>query len=164
MKYTVAIITVSDSCSKGQREDLSGPCIKDIVEKQNFEVVSMEVVPDNSFTLQNYFRKHIFNRVNLILTTGGTGFSDKDITPEATQKVITKEAPGIAEAVRAHGMQYSNRSMLSRGICGIIQKSIILNLPGSPKAVSESLEFVLDPLTHAIDILTGNASNCARND
>lgn len=164
MKYKVAILTVSDSCSKGEREDLSGKAISKIMTEHGFEINNQDIVPDTAIAIQSALRKYVYVGVDLVITTGGTGFSPKDITPEATKTVIEKEAPGIAEALRANGMQYSDRSMLSRGICGIARKTIILNLPGSPKAVIEGLEFIISPLRHALDILVGKDSNCARTD
>ena len=101
--------------------------------------------------------------VNLILTTGGTGFSERDVTPEATRRVLDKLAPGISEAIRYYSLNITKRAMLSRGISGIRNKTLIINLPGSPKAVRESLEYILDSLDHGLEILTGKSSECARN-
>ena len=148
----VAIITSSDTGYRGEREDLSGPAIREIVEKNGYEVVSEDVLPDD--------RKMLSER--MILTTGGTGFSPRDITPEATEDIIDRRVPGIPEAMRAYSMTITKRAMLSRSTAGIRKKTLIINLPGSPKAVKESLEYIIDALGHGIEIMTGEAGNCAR--
>ena len=159
----VAIITSSDTGYRGEREDLSGPVIKEIMEKEGYEVVSMDILPDDQVMLAGKMQEIAdTGRAELILTTGGTGFSERDVTPEATEEVIERRVPGIPEAMRAYSMTITKRAMLSRATAGIRGKTLIINLPGSPKAVRESLEYIVDALGHGIEILTGEASNCAR--
>lgn len=159
----VAIITASDSGYRGEREDLSGPAAREIVEKAGYEVVSMDVLPDDQVMLAGKLQEIAdTGKAELILTTGGTGFSERDITPEATEEVIERKVPGIPEAIRAYSMTITKRAMLSRGTAGIRGKTLIVNLPGSPKAVKECLEYIIDALGHGIEILTGEASDCAR--
>lgn len=159
----VAIITSSDSGYRGEREDLSGPAIREIVEANGYEVVSMQVLPDDRMMLGEAMKKIADeNQAELILTTGGTGFSQRDCTPEATEDVIERRVPGIPEAMRAYSMQFTKRAMLTRAAAGIRKTTLIVNLPGSPKAVRECLEYIIDSLAHGIDILIGAGSNCAR--
>ena len=159
----VAIITASDSGYRGEREDLSGPAAREIVEKAGYEVVSMDILPDDQVMLAGKLQEIAdTGKAELILTTGGTGFSERDITPEATEEVIERKVPGIPEAIRAYSMTITKRAMLSRGTAGIRGKTLIVNLPGSPKAVKECLEYIIDALGHGIEILTGEASDCAR--
>lgn len=161
--YSVGIITSSDKGYAGEREDKSGEVIKEILKKSGFEVVKYIVLPDNKEMLEEEF-KYMCDKlnVNLILSTGGTGFSKRDITPEATKEIIEREAPGICEAIRAYSMQITKRAMLSRAVSGIRKDTLIVNLPGSPKACKEALDFVLDDLKHGIDILLGVTGECAR--
>ena len=159
----VAIITASDSGYRGEREDLSGPAAREIVEKAGYEVVSMDILPDDQVMLAGKLQEIAdTGKAELILTTGGTGFSERDITPEATEEVIERKVPGVPEAIRAYSMTITKRAMLSRGTAGIRGKTLIVNLPGSPKAVKECLEYIIDALGHGIEILTGEASDCAR--
>lgn len=161
--YTVGIVTSSDKGYAGEREDKSGSVIKEIVEAKGFEVVRYVVLPDEKEMLSEEF-KHMADDlgVNLVLSTGGTGFSVRDITPEATKMVIERETPGISEAIRYFSLQITKRAMLSRATSGIRKNTLIVNLPGSPKACKEALDFVLDDIKHGIDILLGSASECAR--
>jgi molybdenum cofactor synthesis domain-containing protein len=161
-KVTFAVITLSDSGYKGEREDLSGKKIIEICTNRGFFLSCYEVLPDEKNLLIEKLIELSNQKINLILTTGGTGFSDRDSTPEATKEVIEKEIPGIPEAIRNLSLKKTNRAMLTRGVCGIRKKSIMLNLPGSLKAVEECLSFVIDPLEHGIDILMGWDKNCAR--
>ena len=162
-KKRVAIIVSSDAGYRGEREDKSGPEIKRIVEENGYEVVSTVILPDEQEMLENEMKKIADeNLAELILTTGGTGFSPRDCMPEATLAVTERIVPGIPEAMRAYSMQFTKRAMLSRAAAGIRKQSLILNLPGSPKAVRECLEYVISELGHGIEILTGEASNCAR--
>lgn len=158
-----AIITASDSGYRGEREDLSGPAIREILEREGYEVISMEILPDDQVMLAGKLQEIADSeKAELILTTGGTGFSERDVTPEATEEVIERKVPGIPEAIRAYSMTITKRAMLSRATAGIRGKTLIINLPGSPKAVRESLEYIIDALGHGIEILTGEAGNCAR--
>lgn len=159
----VAIITASDSGYLGQREDLSGPVIQEIVEANGYEVVYAIMLPDDQEKLSEEMRKIADdNMAELIVTTGGTGFSGRDCMPEATIAVIERSVPGIPEAIRAFSMQFTKRAMLSRAAAGIRKHTLIVNLPGSPKAVRESLEYIIGELGHGLEILSGEASNCAR--
>ena len=159
----VAIITSSHTGYRGEREDLSGPAIKEIVEREGYEVVSMDILPDDQVMLAGKMQEIADKEMaELILTTGGTGFSERDVTPEATEEVIERRVPGIPEAMRAYSMTITKRAMLSRATAGIRGKTLIINLPGSPKAVKESLEYIIDALGHGIEILKGEAGNCAR--
>lgn len=158
-----AIITSSDSGYRGEREDLSGKVIKEILEGNGYKVVSMTLLPDEQQMLSNMMKEIADeNKADVIFTTGGTGFSSRDCMPEATKAVIEKDVPGIPEAMRAYSSQFTKRAMLSRAAAGIRKSTLIVNLPGSPKAVRECLEYILPELKHGIDILTGEASNCAR--
>ena len=159
----VAIITSSDTGYRGEREDLSGPAIREIVEKNGYKVVSMDILPDDRAMLSKKMAELADNNTaEPILTTGGTGFSPRDIMPEATEDIIDRRVPGIPEAMRAYSMTITKRAMLSRATAGIRKKTLIVNLPGCPKAVKESLEYIIDPLAHGIEIMTGEAGNCAR--
>ena len=161
--YSVGIITASDTCYKGDRVDKSGEVVKEIVEKNNYEVLRYIILPDEKDEIVKEL-KYMTDElaINLILTTGGTGFSPRDITPEATKEVIEREALGISEAMRINSLNITKRAMLSRGISGIRGRTLIVNLPGSPKAVRESLEFVITELEHGIKILLQQESNCGR--
>lgn len=159
----VAIITSSDSGYRGEREDLSGPAAAQIAEAAGYQVVSREILPDDREILAKRMAEIADkNLAELLLTTGGTGFSPRDVMPEATEDIIERRVPGIPEAMRAYSMTITKRAMLSRANAGIRRQTLIINLPGSPKAVRESLESIIDTLGHGIEILTGEASNCAR--
>ena len=155
----VAVITSSDKGYRGEREDLSGPAVKEIIEAAEYEVVSVDVLPDDRGMLGSRMAE-IADRglAELILTTGGTGFSQRDVTPEATEDVIERRVPGIPEAMRAFSLTITKRAMLSRATAGIRKG----NLPGSPKAVRECLEVIIEALGHGIEILTGDAGECGR--
>lgn len=159
----VAIITSSDMGYQGKREDLSGPAIKEIVEREGYQVVSMDILPDDRSMLSKRMAEIADeNLAELILTTGGTGFSPRDVMPEATEDITERKVPGIPEAIRAYSMTITPRAMLSRATACIRKQTLIINLPGSPKAVKESLEYILPSLQHGLEILTGTATNCAR--
>ena len=159
--YTVGIITSSDKGYKGEREDESGKLIKEIVERYNMKVERYVVLPDEKEELMNEMTNMADNlNLNFVLTTGGTGFSKRDVTPEATKAVIEREASGVAEAARYYSLSITKRAMLSRAVCGIRGETVIFNLPGSKKAVREELEYIIDSLIHGIDILLGSASEC----
>ncbi|HHV11847.1 MAG TPA: MOSC domain-containing protein [Clostridiales bacterium] len=161
--FRVAVITLSDKGSKGEREDKSGPAIVSMMEEQGYEVVETMVLPDEQSLIEKeLIRLSDGRQVDLILTTGGTGLSVRDVTPEATLAVATRNVPGIAEAIRAYSMQITKRAMLSRGVSVLRNNTLIINLPGSPKAVKESLEIILSELDHGLGILKGSASECAR--
>lgn len=161
--HRVAIITLSDKASKGERVDTSSLKIEEIVKKNGYEVSFKAVLPDDKDQLEKMLIDICDSRkADLILTTGGTGLSERDITPEATKAVIEKEVPGIAESIRFLTMKFTNRAMLSRGISGTRLNTLIINLSGSPIAVEEQLNVVIDPIKHGIDTLCGLASECAR--
>lgn len=160
MKYRVAIITVSDKGSKGEREDLSGKVIEEMVFPWA-DVVSYKIIPDEKDLIKQAIIEEL-DRADLILTNGGTGLHPRDVTPDATVEIIEKEVPGIAEAMRLAGLSKTKTAMLSRAVAGIKGKTLIINLPGSPKAVRESLEVIIDALPHALDKIKGDASECGR--
>lgn len=161
--YKVGIITASDKGSIGQREDLSGLIIKDLVTEYGYVVADYIVLPDDLDIIHSKLvEMSDIQNIDLILTTGGTGFSQRDNTPEATKKAILREAPGICEAIRTYSLTITPRAMLSRAVSGIRNKTLIVNLPGSPKAVKESLDYALDSINHGLEILIGDASECAR--
>ena len=156
----VAIITSSDSGYAGEREDKSGPVIAEMVTAAGYTVVSQEILPDDYEMLTKRMAEICDSHgAELILTTGGTGFSVRDIMPEATAAVCERMVPGIPEAMRAYSMQFTPRAMLSRAASGIRKRTLIVNMPGSPKAVRESLEFILPSLGHGLEIPTGEATN-----
>ena len=158
----VAIIVSSDSGYRGEREDLSGPEIRRIAEENDYEIISQVILPDERKILEKeMIRIADENLADLILTTGGTGFSPRDCMPEATLNVSERRVRGIPEAMRAYSMQFTKRAMLSRSEAGIRKQTLIVNLPGSPKAVRECLEYIISELGHGLDILTGEATNCA---
>ncbi len=164
--FTVGIITMSDKGSKGEREDKSGPMISAIISENNlYEVIEEILIPDDQKTIEKeLIRMTDILKLDLILTTGGTGFSLRDVTPEATLAIADRVAPGIAEAIRAYSMTITKRAMLSRGVSAIRKQTLIVNLPGSPKAVKESLEYIMSELSHGIEILKGTAGECAREE
>lgn len=163
-RFKTAVLTLSDKGAAGEREDKSGPLIREIIEKENYLVIDQRVLPDEQKIIEETLI-HLCDRlkVDLIFTTGGTGFSLRDRTPEATMAVADRMAPGIAEAIRAYSMQITNRAMLSRGVSALRGQTLIINLPGSPKAVKESLDCILPALPHGLEILKGSASECARS-
>jgi molybdopterin adenylyltransferase len=159
----VAVLTASDKGAAGQRNDESGRVLREMIEASGAAVVDYVVVPDDRLTISNQLiRMTEAVGADLILTTGGTGFSPRDITPEATLDVIERQVPGIPEAMRSKSLAITDRAMLSRAVAGIRNKTLIVNLPGSPKAVRECLEVILPILPHAIQILKGQTGECAR--
>lgn len=153
----VGLLTVSDRAARGDREDLSGQALAATAESQGWEVVEAAVVPDEAGLISERLREWAdAGFVDLILTTGGTGFSARDVTPEATLSVIERLAPGLAEAMRSVGLRTTPHSMLSRAVAGIRGMVLIVNLPGSPKAAVENLKVILPALPHAIEILRGD--------
>lgn len=157
---TVAVLTMSDKGSKGEREDLSGPLIKDMLKSIDAEVKHYDILPDEKELIKEKLIKYS-KEVDLIITTGGTGLSPRDVTPEATLEVIDRQVPGIAEAMRSEGLKKTSRAMLSRAVTGVKGRSLIINLPGSPKAVKENLAVILDVIPHAIEKIKGDPSECA---
>lgn len=159
-----AVITLSDSGYAGRREDKSGPVICRLVAAAGYQVVHTALLPDDRQMLADELRRLCDGDLaDLILTTGGTGFSPTDQTPEATMDVVERPAPGIAEAMRWYSLQITPRAMLSRAAAGIRKGTLIVNLPGSPKAVEECLGFILPTLAHGLEILKGTTGECARS-
>lgn len=155
---TAAVITVSDSCARGERQDQSGPAVAQLLEKLKFSIAVREIVPDDSIKLQNLLIG-LSREVQLIVTTGGTGIAARDVTPEATLAVCDRLLPGMAERMRSEGMKKTPLAALSRGVCGVRGKALIVNVPGSPKGAVESLEAVAELLPHAIDLLSGKTEH-----
>lgn len=154
--YKVVVLTISDKCSKGQREDKSGKIVQELAKNLPGEVVKYEIIPDEPEMIKQKLIDYCDNlKVDLVLTTGGTGFTERDSTPEATKEVIQKEVPGIPEAMRIECLKLTKRAMLSRGIAGIRAKTLIVNLPGSSRGAKESLEAILEALGHGLDMIAG---------
>jgi molybdenum cofactor synthesis domain-containing protein len=152
----IAVLTSSDRCSRGEAEDVSGRLIAEMVKTIGGRVAAYEIVPDEIPALKEKLLHYCDTlAVNVVITTGGTGFSGRDVTPEATLQVIEKNIPGLPELMRAEGLKKTKKAVLSRGICGIRKSTLILNLPGSPKAVRESLEAVLDLIPHSLEMMRG---------
>ena len=165
--YTAAIITLSDKGSRGEREDVSGGVIEKMLleAEEDIEIVERLLLPDGIEPLSSQLIRLADQRqVNLILTTGGTGFSPRDLTPEATTAVCDRMVPGIAEAMRAYSMTITKRGMLSRQVSGLRKNTLIINLPGSPKAVRENLECILPALGHGLEMMKGASADCAAAD
>ncbi|MGL4985536.1 MAG: MogA/MoaB family molybdenum cofactor biosynthesis protein [Treponemataceae bacterium] len=161
--FSYAIIIASDKGFSGERKDLCADIIKQILSKEECTFVSTTILPDEQDMIEQQMKKlSDSDGVDLIITSGGTGFSLRDVTPEATKNICTREVPGFGEAQRAYSMQFTNKAMLSRATAGIRNKTLIVNLPGSPKAVTECLSFILEPLIHGVSILKGLHSECAR--
>jgi molybdenum cofactor synthesis domain-containing protein len=156
----VAVLTLSDKGSIGQREDTSGPAIEKLVKNIDAEVVSYDILPDEKSKIKTKLIS-LCKKADLILTTGGTGVSPRDVTPDATREVIKYEIPGIAEAMRYESLKKTPRAMISRAVAGVRGNSLIINLPGSPKAVKENLEVILPVLTHTIEKIKGGTADCA---
>jgi len=162
--FTAAVITLSDKGSKGEREDKSGPAAVEMLEAAGYRVVETLLLPDGKQPLSDELCRLADQRqVDVAFTTGGTGFSERDLTPEATIDVCDRMANGIADAIRQYSLQITGRAMLSRAVSGIRKKTLIVNLPGSPKAVKESLEYVLPQLDHGLGILRGTAGECGNS-
>jgi molybdenum cofactor synthesis domain-containing protein len=153
---TAAIVTISTKGAAGKRVDESGPAIREALEAAGIKVVHTKVVSDGVTPVGNAIRE-ASQKANVVITSGGTGLSPNDMTPEATRRVIDREAPGIAEALRAHSMTKTPHGMLSRGVAGTLGAALVVNLPGSPKAARESLEVLIPVLSHAVELLAGES-------
>lgn len=165
IKWKTAIITLSDKGYAGEREDKSGPLVREMIERAGYEVTEMVLLPDERMMIEEKLKELCDEReTDLILTTGGTGFSPRDCTPEATLAVAERNAPGIAEAMRYASLQVTPRAMLSRGASVMRGKTLIINLPGSPKAVKENLEYILPSLSHGLEIMKGITGECGSED
>ncbi len=159
----VGIVTISDRGSRGEREDLSGKEIERLIRTLPAEVVAYEIIPDEREEIERVLREFSDERgIDLVLTTGGTGVAPRDVTPEATRAVIEKELPGMAEAMRAESLKKTPHAMISRAVAGIRGQTLIVNLPGSPKAVRENLSVILPALEHTISKIKGDESECGR--
>ena len=153
MSYTATVITVSDRASRGEYTDLSGPKVSDLLKEAGYAVNDIIIIPDEKNTIIDTLLGECERGTALIVTTGGTGFAPRDVTPEATLEVIERQAPGIAEYMRMRSAEITPRAILSRGVAGIRGRSLIVNLPGSPKGAAENLSFVLPHLEHGLDML-----------
>lgn len=160
---TVGILTMSDKGSRGEREDLSGKEIERMIKDLPAEVRAYDVIPDEADIIKAKIKEFVDKKkLDLILTTGGTGVSPRDVTPEATKEVIEKELPGMAEAMRAESLKKTPNAMISRAVCGIRKQSLIINLPGSPRAVRENLSVVLPAISHAVEKIKGSQEECGK--
>jgi molybdenum cofactor synthesis domain-containing protein len=163
-KYQAALVTISDRASQGEREDKSGKLLKKLIEDRGYEVVDYQVIPDELPQIKDHILRLIDQReIPLILTTGGTGISPRDITPEATRAVIEKELPGLSEAMRTAGRVNTPLADISRAICGIRGKSLIINFPGSPNGVRDGFKAVCQVIDHVLGILSGKITECGAN-
>jgi molybdopterin adenylyltransferase len=158
VRFTAAVVTVSDSCARGEREDLSGPAVARLLQQLNFKLAAGEVVPDNQIQIQNLLVR-LAREVQLIVTTGGTGIAARDVTPEATSAVCDRLLDGVSERMRIEGAKKTPLAALSRGLCGVRGQCLILNLPGSPAGAVESLEAVAELIPHALDLLSGDTEH-----
>ena len=161
--FKAKVITVSDKGYRGERVDESGPLVSKLLTEAGYEVLDIVIIPDEMEMIMDELIKAANDDVALIITTGGTGFAPRDITPEATTKVCERMVPGISEAMRAASMAITNRAMLSRGVSGIRNRSLIINLPGSKKAVSENLLTVLPALEHGLTVLREKPMDCGKD-
>ncbi len=156
--FTAAVVTVSDSCARGERKDLSGPAVAQVLQDLHFSVTACEVVPDDSIQIQNLLIR-LAREVQFVVTSGGTGIAVRDVTPEATVAVCDRLLAGVAERMRSEGSKQAPFAALSRGVCGVRGRALILNLPGSPAGAVESLEAVAALIPHAIELLSGKTDH-----
>lgn len=157
-EWTAAVLTVSDSSALGKRADLSGPAVAEALRQRHFHVVTTEIVPDDRIQIEDALMR-LADKVRLVVSTGGTGIAERDVTPEATRSISERLVDGIAERMRLEGTKKTPLAALSRGVCGVRAKSLILNVPGNPKGAVESLEAVIDLLPHALELLSGNTQH-----
>ncbi|CAG1013736.1 molybdopterin adenylyltransferase [Anaerolineales bacterium] len=155
MSLRFGILTLSDRSAKGERADVSGPALADLIRAQGWSVTKQSILSDDESAIRAALTEWVdSSEVDVILTTGGTGFAPRDVTPEATRKIIQREAPGLAEAMRADSLKKTPHAMLSRAVAGIRGRTLIINLPGSPKGATENLQMILPVLPHAVQLLT----------
>ncbi|MHB1346284.1 MAG: MogA/MoaB family molybdenum cofactor biosynthesis protein [Candidatus Humimicrobiaceae bacterium] len=161
--YKVSVITISDKCSRNEREDRSGKYLLEFFTEKGWEIREYKIIPDESDLISGTLRNICDEKIcDLVITTGGTGFSPRDITPEATKKIIDRETPGISEYLRSEGQKKTPRALLSRGASGIRGRTLIINFPGSIKAVKENIEIIYKLMLHGLDILTSRDSECGQ--
>lgn len=154
--YRVAVLTISDRCSKGIREDESGKIVQKIIQNLPSQIIKYEIIPDEPEMIKEKLKDYADNlKVDLVLTNGGTGFGPRDFTPEATREVIERDVPGIPEVMRLECSKFNKRAMLSRAVAGIRGKTLIVNLPGSSRGAEESLQAILEALAHGLDMILG---------
>ena len=158
VSFSAAVVTVSDSSARGERVDISGPAVADILKKLGFRVTATRIVQDDSMQIQNAL-VHLALEVRLIVTTGGTGIAARDVTPEATEAICDRLIDGIGERMRLEGSKKTSFAALSRGVCGVRDKTVILNVPGSPSGAVESLQAVADLIPHALNLLDGKTEH-----
>ncbi len=161
--FNAYVLTISDKGSQNLRVDTAGPAVCQLLEKHSFNILANDLVADDYLQIKSMLQANINLKTNLIVTVGGTGCAKRDITPEVTKTIIDKEIPGISEYIRLKSLEITKMAMLSRGICGIKDQTIILNLPGSKKASTENLDFALELLPHALNLIGGTANECAEN-
>ena len=161
--FSAAVVTLSDKGARGEREDKSGEVIKQMLMDADFLIEEVVLLPDEFGQIKQTLINLCDRQINLVVTTGGTGFSKRDVTPEATLAVAHRNAPGIAEAIRHHSLSITGKAMLGRGASVIRENTLIVNLPGSPKAVKESLEYILPHLKHGIEILSEKSGECGED-
>jgi molybdopterin adenylyltransferase len=157
-KLTAAVVTVSDSSSRGERIDLGGPAVAAVLEKKNFPVVAREIVPDDEAAIREALVR-LCAQARFVVTTGGTGIAKRDVTPEATRAVCERLLEGVAEQMRTAGVKTTKFAVLSRALCGVRGESVILNLPGKPSGAVESLEAVIELIPHALQLLSGDTKH-----
>jgi molybdopterin adenylyltransferase len=157
-ELSAAVVTVSDSSSRGERADLGGPAVAAALEKKNFKIVSREIVPDDESAIRDALTR-LCSQARFVVTTGGTGIAKRDVTPEATRAVCDRLLEGVAERMRAEGVKTTKFAALSRGVCGVRGESVILNLPGKPSGAVDSLEVVVDLIPHVLQLLSGNTKH-----
>ena len=154
------ILVLSDAASRGERADLSGPAVRDVLEARGWQVAGIEILPDDLDTIRQRLESLTDgDDCDVVVTSGGTGVGPRDVTPEATRAVVEKEIPGLAELMRAEGLKKTRRAALSRGIVGVRKGKLIVNLPGSPRGASESIECILDLLPHVVDLIQGRTAH-----
>jgi molybdopterin adenylyltransferase len=156
--FTAAVVTVSDSCARGERADLSGPAVAEVLVGHGFRIVAKEIVQDDGMQIQNIL-VHLALQTRFIVTTGGTGIAERDVTPEATESICDRLIDGVGERMRLEGIKKTPFAVLSRGVCGVRGKTLILNLPGSPAGAVESLQAVVELIPHALDLLDGKTEH-----
>lgn len=160
---TAAVLTVSDSSARGQREDLSGPAVSEVLRRNHFAILKSEIVEDDLTCIQNALIR-LATQARLVVTTGGTGIAERDVTPQATKAICDRLLEGVAEKMRSEGSKRTPFAALSRAVCGVREKAIILNLPGSPSGAVESLEAVIELMPHALRLLAGDTAHHAQAD